>query len=186
MSSLTRVLVLAAVTTTAAALTTVPVSASGGWERDAIDFDGDGRGDISMAFSYAKRDDKPGGGTPILTGTLLRMGTGRSPVLMKPNHSRFPRGFGDVNGDGFTDLFTSAKGTEVWIPGGPGGLVSSTKVAIPDSVGRCDGSTSLRSAFDLNNDGYDDLACLQWITDDLSIFFGSPAGPGAPPAKASV
>jgi hypothetical protein len=108
------------------------------------------------------------------------MGTGKTPVLMKPNHARFPHGFGDVNGDGYTDLFTTAKASDVWIPGGPDGLVDSAKVGIPDSAGRCDGATTLRSAFDLNNDGYDDLACLQWISDELSVFLGSPDGPASP------
>lgn len=180
MTSLARALILGVVTLTAAALAPIPSTASVSWQRDAIDFDGDGLGDVTMAFSYAKRDDKPGGGTPILTGTSLRMGTGRSPVLMKPNHARFPRGFGDVNGDGYTDLFTTTRTSDVWIPGGPAGLVDSAKVAIPDSAGRCDSATSLRSSFDLNADGYDDLACLQWISDELSIFLGSPDGPGSP------
>lgn len=180
MSHRARLLTLVLATTALASAALAPAGASTTWSRAAVDFDGDGAGDVAIAFDYAKRDDRPGGGTPILTGTLLRMGTGRSPVLMRPNHSRVPRGFGDVNGDGYTDLFTSAKGGEAWIPGSPDGLASEARRLIPEPNGACDSHASPKAAFDWNGDGYDDLACLEWIQDTLYVYLGSASGPQSP------
>ena len=82
---------------------------------------------------------------------------------------------GDVNGDGYDDLFAaSVDGLQVFF-GSPAGPVPGTPWQGP--------SISLGAAGDVNGDGYDDLlAGDPFFTDDheyegsVSLYFGSPTG----------
>lgn len=87
---------------------------------------------------------------------------------------------GDVNGDGFDDLFAaSLEGLQVFY-GSPAGPVPGTPWR--------GASVSLGAAGDVNGDGYDDLlAGDPFFTDgqewegSVVLYFGSPTGPAAAP-----
>ncbi len=87
---------------------------------------------------------------------------------------------GDVDGDGYDDLFAaSVDGLQVFF-GSPAGPVPGTPWRGP--------SVSLSAAGDVNDDGYDDvLSGDPFFTDDheyegsASLYYGSPSGPSTEP-----
>jgi hypothetical protein len=137
----------------------------------ACDVNGDGYGDFLVTFS--------GDGTYLYLGALAGP---QSPVKLSKGAAGCA---GDVNGDGFADLFAGAGVTF----GGPSGLTTTTVALAPSvdggttALGCCAGITA---AGDVDGDGYGDVLggapfAGPAATGRVYVFRGGPNGPTAAP-----
>ncbi|TAK32770.1 MAG: hypothetical protein EPO40_01710 [Myxococcaceae bacterium] len=169
------------------------------------DLDGDGYGDLAVgatsdldgSFGRGRVDVFRGGATGVgAAPSYTRTGTTTSAFFGSEVASA-----GDVNGDGFADLFVGAPlgsvagrdrvGTASVYLGGAAGLAASpARVWAGDSLDSRFGS-ALAGAGDVNGDGFSDLVVGAWQETvggetgrgAASVYLGGATGPGAAAAR---
>jgi hypothetical protein len=130
------------------------------------DLNGDGKADLASANLGSDN-----------ISVLLNNGTGTFATKVDYStgvtSSPYSLGFGDVNGDGKTDLVTANSGTDnvsVFVNNGNGTFA--TKADYPTGTGS---SPYFVTVSDLNNDGKNDLAIADFGTNAISVIMNSPS-----------